>query len=63
MYRINEFEDQMIPSMKPEALRKQIKDTYGWTKESEFAWQHLQLLEDQDQNRKVVTKQLEKKEL
>ena len=55
MYKINDFEDKMIPSMKPEALRKLVRDTFKWNAETEFAMEHLEIVEERNQKQKVVT--------
>ena len=62
MYKVNNFEDKMIPSMKPDVLRKLIETTFKWTKETELADEHLQHLEELQRNKKVVTKNTEGKE-
>ena len=63
MYKVNNYTDKMIPSMKPEVLRKVWKDTYGWTKEADLAMRHLDNLQELQTNKKVIVKQTEGKEL
>ncbi len=62
MYKVNNYEDKMIPSMKPDVLRKLIAKTFKWTKETELADEHLQHLEELQRNKKVITKNTEGKE-
>ena len=62
MYKVNNFEDQMIPSMDPEVLKKKIKEATQWTKEIEFADRHLDHLEELSRNKKCIMINTEAKE-
>ena len=63
MYKVNNYEDKMIPSMKPAVLKKLINTTFKWNKETDYALEHLQHLEVIKRNKNVVTKNTEVKEL
>ena len=63
MYKVNNYEDKMIPSMKPAVLKKLIATTFKGTKETEYAQEHIDHLEELKWNKTVITTNTEVKEL